>query len=291
VIDLCCGIGGDLVALAKRNYVCGIDSNPTRLAMARMNAAALGLDQTAFALADVAPRADAVFIDPARRHGQRRVRRGSEYSPPLKFSAPAPPSRGKRGRLGVSGGSRGGPERCGRAQFHLIRWPVPGGDPLFRSPGLRRTQCCRPSWTPHLGGHCLAARGRGGAGGEIPLRPRPCRGQGPCSKRAGGGIGCLEGEPIHSAYLSGDRELQSPFARTYAVVESLPYNRKRLQQHLLDRSMCAREIKKRNVRLDAAGELRQLQVANGEIPISLVLERLEHGTTALICQRIHNSAD
>ena len=42
VIDLCCGIGGDLVALAKRNYVCGIDSNPTRLAMARMNAAALG---------------------------------------------------------------------------------------------------------------------------------------------------------------------------------------------------------------------------------------------------------
>lgn len=115
VADLCCGIGGDLIALAGRRPngsgrhmgpdrhtdpgrhadpgrhmglpLLAVDRDALHLAMAEANAAAFGLrDRIAFRRADVrevdlAGR-DGVFIDPARRDGQDRFATG-ESEPPL----------------------------------------------------------------------------------------------------------------------------------------------------------------------------------------------------------------
>src|SRR5215467_4756982 len=87
VADLCCGIGGDLTALAAGRRVLAVDRDPLHLRMARANAGAYGVATGVTAVAadvrDVSlAGVDGVFIDPARRAGQRRLRAG-DSEPPL----------------------------------------------------------------------------------------------------------------------------------------------------------------------------------------------------------------
>jgi SAM-dependent methyltransferase len=78
VADLCCGIGGDLLALAAGHRVLAVDADPLALRVVRANAEALGVAANVTTrLGDVRDAGlagvDAVFIDPARRSGQRRL--------------------------------------------------------------------------------------------------------------------------------------------------------------------------------------------------------------------------
>src|SRR5215831_19238171 len=81
VADLCCGIGGDLIALAEHHPVLAVDLDPLHLRMAEANAGVYGVAGNVRAVAaDVRDAClsgvDAVFIDPARRRGGRRMRAG-----------------------------------------------------------------------------------------------------------------------------------------------------------------------------------------------------------------------
>jgi hypothetical protein len=74
VADLCCGIGGDLIALTAASDVLAVDRDETHVRLARYNAGVYGRAERVTAVAaDVrdVPLAgtDAVFIDPARRSG------------------------------------------------------------------------------------------------------------------------------------------------------------------------------------------------------------------------------
>src|SRR4051794_9693137 len=91
VIDLTCGIGGDLVAFARAGLTtAGIDLDPLRVEIARANLAALGLggavsvaDATTL---DVSPFGTA-YADPARRDGRGRSFRADDWTPPWTFVA------------------------------------------------------------------------------------------------------------------------------------------------------------------------------------------------------------
>jgi SAM-dependent methyltransferase len=92
VLDLGCGIGGDLLALAYYRYVIAYDIDPVRLAFARANAKVLNVaDRVEFRLADWTaelaagrlPNAAAAFADPARRIDGRRVFSLHQMQPPL----------------------------------------------------------------------------------------------------------------------------------------------------------------------------------------------------------------
>lgn len=96
VADLCCGIGGDAIALARAGIrVLAVDRDPLTAAAARANADALGLaglidvreaDVTEVDTASY----DAVFVDPGRRGGRGRI-----FDPrPTRR-----PCRGRSGRL------------------------------------------------------------------------------------------------------------------------------------------------------------------------------------------------
>ncbi|MBC2901305.1 THUMP-like domain-containing protein [Streptomyces cupreus] len=95
VADLCCGIGGDAIALARAGIrVLAVDRDPLTAAAARANADALGLaglievreaDVTEVDTAGY----DAVFVDPARRGGRGRIFDPEAYSPPLSWAVQA----------------------------------------------------------------------------------------------------------------------------------------------------------------------------------------------------------
>lgn len=92
LLDLGCGIGGDLLALAQRRPVIAFDTDPVRLRLAEANVAALGLTQqvefiqadwTAQLAAGTLPKAAAAFADPARRVDGRRIFTVEAMQPPL----------------------------------------------------------------------------------------------------------------------------------------------------------------------------------------------------------------
>jgi len=106
VLDLCGGIGGDAIALARRGMVVTIDCDPQITAMAAANlhldrerqaaekaslesSAGATPDQAIAICADVTrypiPGHVAVHIDPDRRPDQRRTVRPADYLPPLGF--------------------------------------------------------------------------------------------------------------------------------------------------------------------------------------------------------------
>ncbi len=84
VLDLCCSVGGDLLALPAGSV--GVDLDPVRLLLAQANAEVLGRD-VSLVRADVTslplPVRAEVFVDPARRAGGRRVFDPRAYTPPL----------------------------------------------------------------------------------------------------------------------------------------------------------------------------------------------------------------
>ncbi len=89
----------------------------------------------------------------------------------------------------------------------------------------------------------------------------------------------------HIAYVTGDQPFTTPFARTYEVVEELPFREKQLRAALRARGIGRLTIKKRGVdvvpddlraRLVAAGAL------SGSAEATLVLTRVAGRGTALL---------
>ncbi|AZK96009.1 SAM-dependent methyltransferase [Streptomyces sp. SID5473] len=97
--DLCSGIGGDAIALARAGIrVLAVDRDPLTAATVRANADALGLGELVeVRCADVTEvdvsAYDAVFTDPARRGGRGRIFDPEAYSPPLSWAIEAARSR------------------------------------------------------------------------------------------------------------------------------------------------------------------------------------------------------
>ena len=89
VVDLGCGIGGDLIAFARQGMrVRGIEFDPVRAAIARANLAALGFSGTVScedATEVVLATDEAAFVDPARRDGKGRIFNPTNCLPPWDF--------------------------------------------------------------------------------------------------------------------------------------------------------------------------------------------------------------
>ena len=92
LLDLGCGIGGDLIALAQLRPVVAYELDPVRARFAAANAAALGIgDRVTVRVADwtaelrrgYLPPAAAAFADPARRSDGRRLFSLHTMQPPL----------------------------------------------------------------------------------------------------------------------------------------------------------------------------------------------------------------
>jgi hypothetical protein len=85
------------------------------------------------------------------------------------------------------------------------------------------------------------------------------------------------------AYVTGDAAFHTPFARSYRVVEELPYREKQLRAALRERNVGTLTIKKRGVDI-APEQLRKRLALRGDEAATIVLTRVAGEGTALLVE-------
>jgi THUMP domain-like len=85
------------------------------------------------------------------------------------------------------------------------------------------------------------------------------------------------------AYVTGDASFRTPFARSYRVVEELPYREKPLRAALRARDIGTLTIKKRGVDISPE-QLRKRLALRGDAEATLVLTRAQGQGLALLVQ-------
>jgi predicted RNA methylase len=294
VADLCCGIGGDLVALAAGRGVLAVDRDRLHLRMAQANAdvygVAAGLTAVAADVREVslggvvgsglAQRgADAVFIDPARRAGGRRLRAG-DSEPPLDWCLALA---GQVPRVGI------------KAAPGLPHDAVPPGWELeFIAIGRDLKEAV--AWSPALataatratvlpGGHTLTPE----PGGPVPVRPPGgfLLDPNPAVTRAGlvedlarsAGAWKIDDQ---IAFLSADAPVRTPFARTLRVIDSAPWDQRRLPARLRALDIGAADIRRRGLAGDVDSLHRRLRLS-GSRRATVVMTRVRDRPWGLVC--------
>ena len=285
VVDLGCGIGGDLVALASAGLTtAGVDLDPERVAVA------IGQPRRARARRrrpgrrrdDARPRAASTSRSPTRRGVRPRGRTFStdQWSPPWSFvesllardacvkTAPGHPPRpgarrrrgrvGQRPRRGQGGRAVVGPAGDVRAPRHRDRRRRAGDADRGGRPGA-------PVSCPS--GSSSTSRTARSSGPVWSPRSRPASTAGSIDE--------------HLAYVTSDASFRTPFARGYQVLEELPYREKPLRAALRERNVGRLTIKKRGVDV-VPEQLRKRLALSGDEEAVIVLTRVAGEGTCLL---------
>lgn len=293
VVDLGCGIGGDLIAFARAGLAAtGVDLDPTRVALAGANLAALGPpgsaevgDATAVDLS----RHGAAFLDPARRSGRGREFRVADWTPPWEFA------------VGLLSG--GGPAVVKVAPGIAHDLVPPGVEAEWVSDGGALKEAAL--WSPPLAGPARRATVLAtGESASLTEADDPWLGQDrpvvaldryvyepdDAVIRAGlvTAVAALVGGGLldaRIAYVTAPAPLGTPFARAYELVEELPFRERQLKAALRARGLGRLTIKKRGVDVDPAALRRRLAVP-GSTEGTLILTRVAGAGRALLVRPV-----
>ena len=284
VIDLGCGIGGDLLAFSRAGITCaGVDVDPVRVAVAQANLDALGLagavmvrdattvDTTPFAVA---------FADPARRSARGRAFDVEGWTPPWPF---------------VEELLRR--DSCVKAAPGLPHDLVPHGveaewvsdqgevKEVALWSGRLATTRRRATVIGHGGLATITDEDDPGAAvrdiGAFLYEPDGAVIRaGLVTAVAAGVDGGLVDD--HIAYVTSDSSYRTPFGRGYRILARLPYREKALRAALRERDVGRLTIKKRGVDV-VPDQLRKRMDLTGDAEATIVLTRARgHGVALLV---------
>jgi hypothetical protein len=276
VADLCGGIGGDAIALARAGVkVLAVDRSPLTCAVATANARALGLEGLIeVRCADVTEvdtgAYDAVFVDPARRGGRGRIFDPEAYSPPLSWAVAAA-RKAPYAALKIAPGipHEAVPEEA-EAEWVSDRGDVKEAVLWFgTAPGARRATLL-PSGASLVGEGLQdpAARPVGRYLYEPDGAVIRAHLVADIARTLGGG---LIDETI--AYITADELRPTPYATPYEITDVLPFNLKRLKALLRERRVGTAVIKKRGSAVEPE-ELRKRLRLEGVNTCVIVLTRV-----------------
>lgn len=296
VLDLGCGIGGDLLALAQVRQVLAYEREPVRARFARANAAAVGLAgrvevhegdwRVDLAAGRLSPAAGA-FADPARRRDGRRLFSLAAMEPPL-------------------------------VDLHALRTEVPllavkvtPGVNLSEVPpdwavefvshdgvckeavlwsGERCRRGCWASVHDGRGWHELAATAeRLPVGdlnsGDILYEPDPAVIRAGAVAAMGARLDAHLFDP-QIAYLVASTLRPEPLARAFAVDEVHPFSLKRLNQRLQQLGIGQVELKKRGFPLEPEKLRPELRLTRGGRAAVVFFTRKGAGRLMILARRL-----
>jgi SAM-dependent methyltransferase len=289
VVDLGCGIGGDLVALARRHAVtgapvAGVEVDPVRAALAAANLRALDLpgavtaadattlDLTAFGV---------VVADPARRTGRGRTFDPDAYVPSWSWVESL------LRRPAVVKVAPGVPhERIpAGVETELVSWRGEVKEAALWSPHLattaRRATVISPGGLATLtaeddpGPHAV---GTAPVGGYLYEPDGAVVRAGLVTAVAAAVDGALVDPQI--AYVTSEHRHVTPYATGFRVLEELPFAEKRLRAALRERGVGRLTIKKRGVGI-VPEELRKRLALEGDAEATIVVTRVAGRATVL----------
>ncbi|HET7735163.1 MAG TPA: class I SAM-dependent methyltransferase [Nocardioidaceae bacterium] len=283
VLDLGCGIGGDLIALSATGLtVAGVDKDPLRVAIAAANLTALELDGAVLEADGTTLDLSGfgvVFADPARRTAAGRVFSVEGYQPPWSFvtSLLERPS-------------------CVKVAPGIPHALVPDGVEAewVSDDGDVKEAALWSSYLSTARRRATVIRGNGLASitdEDDPGAPVLPLGRylyepdgaviraGLVTAVAALAEGGLLDERI--AYVTSDEEITTPFATGYEVLETLPYKEKQLRAALRERGVGTLTIKKRGVDI-VPEQLRRRLALEGDSEATVVLTRIDGAGAALL---------
>jgi SAM-dependent methyltransferase len=291
VLDIGCGIGGDLIAFSRAGLTAaGIDRDPLRVAVASANLTALelgGAVQVADAEALDLSGFGVVFADPARRTDRGRVFDPDAYSPPWSFVERL------LLRPSVVKVAPGIPHDLVPEGVEA-EWVSDEGDlkeAVLWSPQLatvrRRATVIRPHGLATLTDEDDPAERSVREVGRYLYEPDDAVIRAGLVTAVAAGVhgGLVD---AHIAYVTGDEAYSTPFAKGYEVMEVLPFREKPLKAALRERGIGRLTIKKRGVDV-VPEDLRKRLALHGEQDATLVLTRVADKGTALLVRPIRTS--
>ncbi|MCS6830745.1 MAG: class I SAM-dependent methyltransferase [Armatimonadota bacterium] len=286
-VDAGCGIGGDLIALAKRGETAGVERDPLCLQYARRNVEVYQVEHNCrFVHADLLrlrlQEAPFLFMDPARRTGGRRSSSSDEWQPnwatvcrlalsvrgALVKTSPALspeliPLECEREYVSVDGECRElllafGECKQGASLSALV---LPEGARLIAADAPAPVMRAPMEWIYDPDPAIVAAH----------LLPELAQ--------------ILTGYLLHPriAYLTAERYVHTPFARAYRLIERFPYSRKRLFERLRALRAGSLTVKKRGVNISPEQLVRAWHPV-GERRITVILYRSDTGVNALLAE-------
>ncbi|WP_176733209.1 THUMP-like domain-containing protein [Streptomyces agglomeratus] len=284
VADLCCGIGGDAIALARAGIsVLAVDRDPLTAEVARANAEALGLSALVeVRCADVTTvdtsAYDAVFVDPARRGGRGRIFDPEAYSPPLSWAIGAARTSAHAALKIAPGVPHEAVPDDAEAE-----WISDGGDvkeAVFwfgTAPGAVRA-------TLLPGPHSLVGTGlpdpEPGEVGRYLYEPDGAVIRSHLVAEVARQVGGrLIDETI--AYITADELHRTPYATAYEITDRMPFGLKKLKALLRERGVGVLTVKKRGSAIEPE-ELRRKMKLSGPHSATVFLTRVAGAPTVLI---------
>jgi hypothetical protein len=253
LLDLGCSIGSDTINMGRVSHTIGVDNDQLRLAMAHANADALGLSgQIDFIQADLAnplpfkgSESCGLFFDPARRSGGRRIFSVENYQPSLRTILEWLKSFPAMG-VKISPGVKKSEIDDFDAELEFVSLDGELKEALLWF-GALKTAARRATVLP--GPHTLYSDIQSGQLSTSEPRafiyePDAAVIRAGLVSDLGDQLGAFQLDP-DIAYLTADKEIQTPFARFWEVEDWLPFNVKRLREYLRTRNVGDVTVKKR----------------------------------------------
>ena len=315
VHDFCCGIGGDLLALAATGQAVGWELDPVVSLLAERNLhvavemALLSESATSVEQADVAEATlsagDAWHVDPDRRAGGRRSTTLEHHSPP-----PEIVNRWRRaaptGAVKLAPGSDIPPDWQDAGELEWIsrrrecRQLVIWFGESATAPGQRRatTVSSQRSDDPRLGMEGVRASSFCGLPDEAaPSANAPQRfvyepDPAVVAARLAGAMANQYGLATlgaGSVYLTGEEVADDALLTRFEVLETMPLSTKDVARWLAARGVGRIEIKKRGVSVDPERFRRDLRL-RGDDEATVILTRIGQRQLAIIARR-HQSLE